>query len=109
MRFRIVKGYHKKKRIIKGYWLYKSHLSSSFNFTTCRREGWAEVISKKIMWQVDFLEGVLHPIKQPLNHAPHGVVAEVNYLERDVTGREYLGGKKLPTHVALRELLNVVP
>ena len=61
------------------------------------------------MGQVYLLQSILHPVKQPLHHPPHGVVAEVNNLEGYVAGGEYLCGQQLPAHVPLRELLDVIP
>ena len=60
------------------------------------------------MAQVDLLQRVLHPVKQPLRQPPHGVVREVDNLERNVTGREDLRGQQLPANILLGELLDVV-
>ena len=61
------------------------------------------------MTEVDLLQGVLQTIEQPLRQAPHGVVGEVDHLERDVASREYLGGEELPADILLAELLDVIP
>ena len=67
-----------------------------------------EVVSELVVAQVDLLQGVLHSVKQPLCQPPHAVVREVHDLQRDVGGSEDLGGKQLPAHVLLGELLDVV-
>ena len=67
-----------------------------------------EVVPELVVTEVDLLQRVLHPVKQPLGQSPHAVVREVNNLERDVGGSEDLGGQQLPAHVLLAELLDVV-
>ena len=71
-------------------------------------EDGVEVVAELVVAQVDLLQGVLHPVKQPLRQPSHAVMREVHNLQRDVRSREYLGGKELPAHVLLTELLDVV-
>ena len=67
-----------------------------------------EVVAELVVAQVDLLQGVLHPVKQSLGQPSHTVMREVHNLQRDVRSREDLGGKELPAHVPLTELLDVV-
>ena len=60
-------------------------------FKLVRAEDSVEVVAEHVVTEVDLLQGVLQTIEQPLRQAPHGVVGEVDHLQRDVASREYLG------------------
>ena len=77
-------------------------------FKLVRAEDSVEVVAEHVVTEVDLLQGVLQTIEQPLRQAPHGVVGEVDHLQRDVASREYLGREKLPAHILLAELLDVI-